>query len=194
MLSLAVPLFSAPMEYAWAQIVILRYGQISSKIKTVSALHFYIAQRKALCAPRRDGDADPQLNRETGDQKLRRPQGQNRRVSLAADTIALSTRPLMALNGVKEAYFKVKELVGTPVRADCLKKGECDAVPLGQPEESGLDEARLPHGDLSIHRQRRARIAGDMGRRAEARKQIICSERERHSRQASINLKSRSDP
>jgi hypothetical protein len=79
LLSLTVPLFSAPMEYAWAQMVTLRYGQIPSKIKTVSALHFYIAQRKALCAPRRDGDADPQLNRETRDQKLRRPQGQNRR-------------------------------------------------------------------------------------------------------------------
>jgi ABC-type nitrate/sulfonate/bicarbonate transport system substrate-binding protein len=29
----------------------------------------------------------------------------------------------------------VKELVGTPVRFDCLKRGECDAVPLGQPED-----------------------------------------------------------
>jgi len=29
----------------------------------------------------------------------------------------------------------VKELVGTPLRADCLRKGECDAVPLGQPED-----------------------------------------------------------
>lgn len=50
-MSLAVLLFSAPTEYASAQMVTLRYGQIPSKIKTVSALHFYIAQRKALCAP-----------------------------------------------------------------------------------------------------------------------------------------------
>jgi ABC-type nitrate/sulfonate/bicarbonate transport system substrate-binding protein len=41
----------------------------------------------------------------------------------------------MEKNGVKEGDFKVKELVGTPVRADCLRKGECDAVPLGQPED-----------------------------------------------------------
>ena len=41
----------------------------------------------------------------------------------------------MALNGVKEGEFKVKELVGTPARAECLKKGDCDAVPLGQPED-----------------------------------------------------------
>ena len=29
----------------------------------------------------------------------------------------------------------MKELVGTPVRFDCLKRGECDGVPLGQPED-----------------------------------------------------------
>jgi ABC-type nitrate/sulfonate/bicarbonate transport system substrate-binding protein len=56
-------------------------------------------------------------------------------LSLAVDTISISTRKLMAKNGIKEGEFKVKELVGTPVRADCLRKGECDAVPLGQPED-----------------------------------------------------------
>ena len=29
----------------------------------------------------------------------------------------------------------MKELVGTPVRFECLKRGECDAVPLGQPDD-----------------------------------------------------------
>jgi ABC-type nitrate/sulfonate/bicarbonate transport system substrate-binding protein len=56
-------------------------------------------------------------------------------LSLAVDTISISTRKLMAMNGISEGDFKVKELVGTPVRADCLRKGECDAVPLGQPED-----------------------------------------------------------
>ena len=56
-------------------------------------------------------------------------------LSLAVDTISISTRKLMAKNGIKEGDFKVKELVGTPARADCLRKGECDAVPLGQPED-----------------------------------------------------------
>ena len=56
-------------------------------------------------------------------------------LSLAVDTISISTRKLMAKNGIKEGDFKVKELVGTPLRADCLRKGECDAVPLGQPED-----------------------------------------------------------
>ena len=41
----------------------------------------------------------------------------------------------MTLNGIREADIKVKVLVGTPARADCLRKGECDAVPLGQPED-----------------------------------------------------------
>jgi ABC-type nitrate/sulfonate/bicarbonate transport system substrate-binding protein len=56
-------------------------------------------------------------------------------LSLAIDTISISTRKLLALNAVKEGDFKVKELVGTPARADCLRKNECDAVPLGQPED-----------------------------------------------------------
>jgi ABC-type nitrate/sulfonate/bicarbonate transport system substrate-binding protein len=56
-------------------------------------------------------------------------------LSLAVDTISISTRKLMAMNAIREGDFKVKELVGTPARADCLRKGECDAVPLGQPED-----------------------------------------------------------
>ena len=41
----------------------------------------------------------------------------------------------MALKGLGDADYRVKELVGTPVRFDCLKSGECDAVPLGQPDD-----------------------------------------------------------
>jgi ABC-type nitrate/sulfonate/bicarbonate transport system substrate-binding protein len=44
-------------------------------------------------------------------------------------------RKLLALKGLGEADYSVKELVGTPVRFDCLKRGEYDAVPLGQPED-----------------------------------------------------------
>jgi ABC-type nitrate/sulfonate/bicarbonate transport system substrate-binding protein len=56
-------------------------------------------------------------------------------LSLAVDTISISMRKLLALKGVGDADYSVKELVGTPLRLDCLKKGECDAVPLGQPED-----------------------------------------------------------
>jgi ABC-type nitrate/sulfonate/bicarbonate transport system substrate-binding protein len=56
-------------------------------------------------------------------------------LSLAVDTISISMRKLLALKGLRDVDYTVKELVGTPVRFDCLKRGECDAVPLGQPED-----------------------------------------------------------
>ena len=31
--------------------------------------------------------------------------------------------------------FSIGTFVGTPARSECLKKGECDGVPLGQPED-----------------------------------------------------------
>ena len=56
-------------------------------------------------------------------------------LSLKVDTISISMRKLLALKGLNEGDYAVKELVGTPVRFDCLKRGECDAVPLGQPDD-----------------------------------------------------------
>ena len=56
-------------------------------------------------------------------------------LSLAVDTISISMRRLLAQKGLAPSDYRVKELVGTPVRFDCLKRGECDAVPLSQPED-----------------------------------------------------------
>ena len=56
-------------------------------------------------------------------------------LSLPVDTISISMRRLLALKGLRDADYQVKELVGTPVRFACLKRGECDAVPLGQPDD-----------------------------------------------------------
>jgi ABC-type nitrate/sulfonate/bicarbonate transport system substrate-binding protein len=56
-------------------------------------------------------------------------------LSLPIDTISISTRKLLALKGLNDADYQVKELVGTPARFKCLQKGECDAVPLGQPDD-----------------------------------------------------------
>jgi ABC-type nitrate/sulfonate/bicarbonate transport system substrate-binding protein len=56
-------------------------------------------------------------------------------LSLPVDTISISMRKLFALKGLEEADYRVKELIGTPVRFECLKRGECDAVPLGQPDD-----------------------------------------------------------
>ena len=56
-------------------------------------------------------------------------------LSLPIDTISISTRKLLERNGLHDGDYRVKELVGTPVRAACLRSGECDAVPLGQPDD-----------------------------------------------------------
>jgi len=173
---------------AGAQKITLRYGQIPSTIKTVSALQFHLAQRKGFFAregitlemiPIDGGAANMVLALNKGAVDIARTatpyliqdvlkgsdnvailgetatpiysliakpeiqsfadlKGKTIGLSLAVDTISISTRKLMALNGIKEADIKVKELVGTPARADCLRKGECDAVPLGQPEDLQL--------------------------------------------------------
>lgn len=170
---------------ASAQNIALRYGQIPSTIKTVSALQFHLAQRKGLFAregislemiPIDGGAANMVLALNKGTVEIARTatpyliqdvlkgsdnvailgetatpiysliakpdinsfadlKSKTIGLSLAVDTISISPRKLMALNGIKEADFKVKELVGTPARADCLRKGDCDAVPLGQPED-----------------------------------------------------------
>jgi ABC-type nitrate/sulfonate/bicarbonate transport system substrate-binding protein len=56
-------------------------------------------------------------------------------MSLAVDTISIASRMLLEKHGLREPAYRTRELVGTPVRADCLMKGECDAVPLGQPDD-----------------------------------------------------------
>lgn len=56
-------------------------------------------------------------------------------LSVAADTISITTRKLLAKHGVKDGEFKVRQLVGTPVRFACLKSAECAGVPLGQPAD-----------------------------------------------------------
>src|SRR5687767_177121 len=174
-----------PFRNVHAQPVTLRYGQIPSTIKTVSALQFYIGQRKGFFAreginlemlPIEGGAANMMVALDKGSVDITRTatpyliqavlkgsegvaiagetatpiyslivrpeiktfadlKGKVVGLSLGVDTISISTRKLMAKNGVQEADFKVKELVGTPARADCLRKGECDAVPLGQPED-----------------------------------------------------------
>ena len=56
-------------------------------------------------------------------------------LSLPVDTISISMRKLLAQKGLQADDYTVKQLIGTPVRYECLKRGECDAVPLGQPED-----------------------------------------------------------
>jgi ABC-type nitrate/sulfonate/bicarbonate transport system substrate-binding protein len=178
-------IFLTFIQTVQSQTVTLRYGQIPSTIKTVSALQFYVAQRKGFFAREginlemvsiEGGAANMMVALDKGSVDVTRTatpyliqavlkgsegvaiagetatpiyslivkpeiktfadlKGKTVGLSLAIDTISISTRKLMALNGIQEGSFKVKELVGTPARADCLRKGECDAVPLGQPED-----------------------------------------------------------
>ncbi|HYY25747.1 MAG TPA: ABC transporter substrate-binding protein, partial [Candidatus Udaeobacter sp.] len=173
------------VQTASAQSITLRYGQIPSTVKTVSALQFAVAQQKGFFI--REGISLEMLLIEGGADNMMKALNQDKvditrtatpyliqsvlsgsegvaiagetltpiysliakpeiktfsdlrgkvvGLSLAVDTISISTRKLMAKNGINESDFKVKELVGTPLRADCLRKGECDAVPLGQPED-----------------------------------------------------------
>lgn len=52
-----------------------------------------------------------------------------------AGTITIATRRLLSLRGLRNDDFRVKIIEGTPARYSCLKRGECDAVPLGQPHD-----------------------------------------------------------
>ncbi len=50
-------------------------------------------------------------------------------------SIAYSMRKLLALHGVRESDVKMRLIDGTPARLNCLRRGDCDAVPLGQPQD-----------------------------------------------------------
>lgn len=50
-------------------------------------------------------------------------------------SISMSIRKLLALHGLKDGDYEIKVIEGTPARANCLKQGDCDAVPLGQPQD-----------------------------------------------------------
>ena len=52
-----------------------------------------------------------------------------------AGSITISTRKLLALHGVGAGDFQVKIIEGTPARFTCLRRGDCAAVPLGQPQD-----------------------------------------------------------
>ncbi len=52
-----------------------------------------------------------------------------------AGSITISMRKLLALHGVRESDIRVRTIEGTPARLNCLRRGECAAVPLGQPQD-----------------------------------------------------------
>src|SRR5262245_23171402 len=50
-------------------------------------------------------------------------------------SIAYSMRKLLGLHGLRESDISMKVIDGTPARLGCLRRGECMAVPLGQPQD-----------------------------------------------------------
>jgi ABC-type nitrate/sulfonate/bicarbonate transport system substrate-binding protein len=50
-------------------------------------------------------------------------------------TISLSTRRLFALHGLQRGEFGVRVIEGTSGRLACLRRADCDAVVLGQPQD-----------------------------------------------------------
>ncbi len=50
-------------------------------------------------------------------------------------TITLSTRRLLAMHGVRRGEFGARVIEGTSGRWACLRRGDCDAVVLGQPQD-----------------------------------------------------------
>ncbi len=52
-----------------------------------------------------------------------------------AGTIAISMRRLLALHGIARGDFAPEIVDGTPARFNCLRRGACDAVVLGQPQD-----------------------------------------------------------
>jgi len=56
-------------------------------------------------------------------------------LSAPPDTITLSTKMLLAKGGLHDGDYRFKEIIGSAQRAACLVSGDCDAVPLSQPED-----------------------------------------------------------
>ena len=184
----AAVLLSSCIDTVQAQTMTLRYGQIPSTIKSVSALHFNIAQRKGLFIREginiemisiEGGAANMMMALDRGAVDITRTasffliqaalkgsegvavagetatpiyslivkpeiktfadlKGKVVGLTNAVSTISVSMRKLLALNGLGNSDYRVIEFVGTPERSECLRKGECDAVPLGQPEDLTL--------------------------------------------------------
>jgi ABC-type nitrate/sulfonate/bicarbonate transport system substrate-binding protein len=52
-----------------------------------------------------------------------------------AGTISLSMVKLLSIHGLDRGSYGVRIIEGTPARLNCLRRGECDAVVLGQPQD-----------------------------------------------------------
>jgi ABC-type nitrate/sulfonate/bicarbonate transport system substrate-binding protein len=65
-------------------------------------------------------------------------------LSTPGDTITLSTVRLLGQKGIKTSDYQAKAVVGTAARFECIKSGECAAVPMGQPEDLNAIKQGFP--------------------------------------------------
>ena len=87
-------------------------------------------------------------------------------LSTPGDTITLSAVRLLGAKGLKPADYNAKVVVGTPARFDCLKSGECAAVPMGQPEDLAAIKLGFPRLAFTYEAGSDLIFNVDMARRA----------------------------
>ena len=96
-------------------------------------------------------------------------------IGLAAETgsITISIRKLLAMKGIGRDDFRSRFVDGTPDRLVCLTKGDCDAVPLGQPQDFvamrrgyrllGLSTEAVPEFVYTVTAARRSWASAEQG-------------------------------
>lgn len=87
-------------------------------------------------------------------------------LSTAGDTITLSAVRLLANKGIRAADFRAKAVVGTSARFECLKSGDCFAVPMGQPEDLAAIKQGYPRLGFTYEAGADLIFNVDMARRA----------------------------
>ena len=87
-------------------------------------------------------------------------------LSTAGDTITLSTVRLFSHKGIKVSDYQAKAVVVTGARFECLKSGECVAVPMGQPEDLGAIKQGYPRLGFTFEAGADLIFNVDMTRRA----------------------------
>jgi ABC-type nitrate/sulfonate/bicarbonate transport system substrate-binding protein len=87
-------------------------------------------------------------------------------LSTPGDTITLSSLRLLALKHIELTDFATKVVVGTAARFQCLRSGECAAVPMGQPEDLAAIKDGFPRLAFTYEAGADLIFNVDMARRA----------------------------
>src|SRR5262245_38727687 len=185
-IALGLVIAAGALASAWAQPLVLRYGQSLSSQRSIFSLPIAVAEREGLFKREgldfrvvipQPGGADlmiAALHDDTVDVThvatpflVRAALAGSDAVAIAAEvnnpiyslvarpdiariadlkdktvgladpggSITISMLKLLALHGVALRDLRVKTIDGTPARLNCLRRKECAAVPLGQPQD-----------------------------------------------------------